>query len=123
MKVRDVLTAVSRAGPYSEAQILGPRRDTDLVEWRQAAHYIAAEGSNRVSLPQVGRVFNRDHTTILHSRNKVRMACGDHPVLKKVAAVRRQYDRILRERSTPKEVERDHLESRLRAIWGVPANA
>lgn len=47
-----------------KAMILSPRRQADLVDLRaHIARHLRAEG---LSYPAIGRVLNRDHTTILH---------------------------------------------------------
>lgn len=44
--------------------ILGRKMDRQTVHARQLAMFLAVRAGN--SLPKVGAVFNRDHTTVLH---------------------------------------------------------
>lgn len=55
-------------GPLKIAQILGVRRDRDLVQARAA---IACQLRNDgYSLKRIGEAMNRDHTSILYLINK-----------------------------------------------------
>lgn len=58
----------AREAGCTVAQMLGPQRALHPYRWRamKRAH---EEG---YSLPQIGRAFNRDHTTVLHAVRKVR---------------------------------------------------
>lgn len=48
-------------------RLLDRDRSAPLVWQRQLAMYLATQLTGR-SLPAIGRVFDRDHTTILHAR-------------------------------------------------------
>lgn len=50
--------------------LLGPRRSVKLVEARHKAMIAVALERPKLSLPQIGRLFNRDHTTIIHALQK-----------------------------------------------------
>jgi chromosomal replication initiation ATPase DnaA len=51
-------------GPFRVAQILGPRRDRDLIQARAAlACKLRQDG---YSLKRIGQAMNRDHTSVLH---------------------------------------------------------
>jgi|GEM_PF-2321103 len=50
------------------SQILSPSRRADAVEARMIITYVA-RGMTGQSLPQLGRMFTRDHTTLLHAIN------------------------------------------------------
>jgi chromosomal replication initiator protein len=50
----------------SELEFLSNRRDKEFVKARIAANWIAKEFTLH-SFPTIGGVFNRDHTTIIHS--------------------------------------------------------
>lgn len=67
---RDIISRVAAAHGYTLAQIIGPRLEKKLVHARFDAVKAVAEGRPDMSLPQIGRVFNRDHTSILHALNK-----------------------------------------------------
>lgn len=66
MKIRSpiVLAGVSEAFGIPVEDILGPSREQRLVLARNAA-YLIARRMTGMSYPQVGRVFNRDHSTII----------------------------------------------------------
>ena len=54
-----------------EAAIRGPQRRRDMTQARQVAMYLIRSMTN-LSLDDIGREFgNRDHTTVLHSLDKV----------------------------------------------------
>ena len=54
-----------------EASIRGPQRRRDMTQARQVAMYLIRSMTN-LSLDDIGREFgNRDHTTVLHSLDKV----------------------------------------------------
>lgn len=58
------------------ADILGPSRIADISSARHTAMARARaierpDGSPRYSLPMIGRVFNRDHTTVLYAVRKM----------------------------------------------------
>ena len=51
-------------------QILGTSRTKDVVQARQVAIYLIRSITN-LSLPEIGKVFGKDHTTIMHSLSKI----------------------------------------------------
>lgn len=52
--------------------LIGPRRDVHIVRARHEAIWLARQRFDPpLSLPQIGRAFHRDHTTILHAIRKV----------------------------------------------------
>ena len=54
-----------------EAAIRGPQRRRDMTQARQMAMYLIRSMTN-ISLDDIGREFgNRDHSTVLHSLDKV----------------------------------------------------
>ena len=51
---------------------LNSKKKSNSIAWpRQVAMYIATELTS-LSLPEIGREFNRDHTTVLHAKEKVK---------------------------------------------------
>lgn len=60
--------AVARRVPMIE--MISCRRQRDVVHARQLAIYLAKQLTPR-SLPQIGRRFHRDHTTVLHAIRQV----------------------------------------------------
>lgn len=74
----------------TQAEIKGNRRDKNVVFARQVAMYLVRELTN-FSLPEIGGFFGgKDHTTVLHSYNKIK-GC-----LVKNMKVRGDLERIIR---------------------------
>lgn len=48
---------------------------------RQVAHYLTRKMLKK-SLPEIGRIYDRDHTTVLHSVSRVETAIGKSASLK-----------------------------------------
>jgi chromosomal replication initiation ATPase DnaA len=70
--------------------ITSSRRDQVFVRPRQIAMYLATE-LTRESLPKLAYVFNRrDHTTVMHSRNKIRALIKSSPAEAAAIAALRQ---------------------------------
>jgi chromosomal replication initiator protein len=66
-----ILSEVSSFYKIDEKQITGPGRQAALVTARQTAMFLIRE-MTAMSLEQIGeRVFSRDHTTVMHSINRV----------------------------------------------------
>lgn len=86
LSARDIATTVGRARGFGFKEILSIRRFGPLVEARQECIFFAWAMTS-LSLPQIGRAFGKDHTTVLHAVRKVckqkgldygnRVACCD----------------------------------------------
>lgn len=64
-----VIVSATHLKPYKD--LLGPSRRAELCRLREQIYYEAAR--HGFSLPQIGRVFNRHHTSILSGlRNEQR---------------------------------------------------
>ena len=76
--VRDVLAMVARHYEVRVSDISGPSRERQFLVARQAAMYLLHDHRG-VSLSQIGRLLDRDHTTVRASVLKVRqsIACGE----------------------------------------------
>jgi chromosomal replication initiation ATPase DnaA len=61
---------------YTVGDILSQRRDKRLTAVRQLCMYAVHKRRPDLSLPQIGKVFKRDHTTILHAIRKIESANG-----------------------------------------------
>jgi len=60
-------------------EILSHRREMPVVFVRQVVAYLCTEVTTK-SLPEIGRFLNgRDHTTIMHARNKIRALVASSP--------------------------------------------
>ena len=71
LAVREIIEAAALASGIDVEEIRGPRRATDLVRWRQAAIYLAVVLRPDLSFPAIGRIFNRDHSTVMYGFEKV----------------------------------------------------
>lgn len=68
-RTRRIIKAVAEHYGVPVAVVLGPDTHRVNVRARQAAQAAVWIETN-LSLPQVGRYFRRDHTTVLHSIRK-----------------------------------------------------
>lgn len=50
----------------------GPRRTKNIVCARQSIFWLVRETCPGMSLPHIGRLLRRDHTTVLHGINRVK---------------------------------------------------
>lgn len=65
-------------------ELLSARRSQQTARCRQVAMYLAVELTS-ASYPQVGRAFDRDHTTVLYGVRKIREALAvDHDLARVV---------------------------------------
>lgn len=72
LSVRAVVEAVSGVTGFAPADIVGPRRQRELVRARQIAMYFTKTYCRHLSFPEIGRRMGaRDHTTILHGVRKI----------------------------------------------------
>jgi chromosomal replication initiator protein len=53
------------------ADILGKKRNKEIVMPRQIAMFLAREMGS-MSYPDIGRAFARDYTTVIHSYEKIK---------------------------------------------------
>ena len=65
-----ILREVSNYYCIPVEKLRGSGRSRDMVLPRQVAMYLVRQLTD-YSLPEIGKVFSRDHTTVLHSINKV----------------------------------------------------
>lgn len=63
--------------------ILGSARNKDIVLARQVSIYLIRSITN-LSLPEIGKVFNQHHTTIMHSLDKVEKLMKDNRELSEI---------------------------------------
>lgn len=63
---RIIVKLVSLRSGAKVDDIVGPRRDKAIVPVRQQAIRLIHSHCSHLSLPAIGRIFNRDHTTILY---------------------------------------------------------
>jgi len=70
IKVEDIQKRVASHFKVSRADILSSRRTPAMVRPRQIAMYLSKHLTQH-SLPEIGRHFGRDHTTVLHAIQKI----------------------------------------------------
>lgn len=61
-----LMKAAIKGCDVTKADLKGKSRKRHLARTRQALMVLLYENTN-MSLPDVGQVFNRDHTTVLHA--------------------------------------------------------
>ncbi len=81
-----VIDEVSRYFDVSVDKIKGDRKTADIVLPRQIAMYIIREKTS-LSLPEIGKALGgKNHTTVLHSINKIAEAVKQDPQVHKIVA-------------------------------------
>ena len=79
-----IIRATAAAYGFSVEEVLSPSRRQPLVLCRQISMYLCRELTD-LSLPKIGQQFQRDHTTVLHSVEKVkRILRSDRKVFDRV---------------------------------------
>ena len=68
-----IISQVSRFYSIDESVLRGTLKNKGTAEARQVAMYLIRQLTN-LSLPEIGREFGRDHSTVLHSIRKVEMS-------------------------------------------------
>jgi DnaA-like protein len=96
ISVRSVIQAAAAHFDVSFIDLLAMRRRHDLCYRRHIAMYVAAAVTTS-SLVQIGRMFQRDHTTILHGVGRIKelISSGDTQANADVVAVRARIDRFV----------------------------
>lgn len=79
-RIKSVITAVAEYYRISLNDIVCHRRSREVALPRQVAMYLAKELTTN-SLPEIGRVLDRDHSTILHGCRKIATLRLQDPVL------------------------------------------
>ena len=80
-----IISEVSRFYGIEETVLRGTLKNKSTAEARQIAMYLVRKMLN-LSYPDIGREFGRDHTTVLHSVNKIEslLQKDDHPLHKTI---------------------------------------
>ena len=76
-----IITQVCKFYSVDEATLRGPLKTKGIAEPRQLAIYLIRKLTN-LSLPDIGKEFDRDHATILYSIRKVEVAIKNDSSLK-----------------------------------------
>ena len=80
-----IIDMVCKHESFEKSQVLGNRKKADVTLARQIAFWLACECTGQ-SLPAIARVFRRDHTTVIHGRDKIEM------LIQEDAGLRRRLD-------------------------------
>ncbi|MDO4723638.1 MAG: chromosomal replication initiator protein DnaA [Comamonadaceae bacterium] len=80
ISVENIQKTVADFYKIKVADMLSKKRPASIAKPRQIAMYLAKELTQK-SLPEIGEMFGRDHTTVLHAVNKVRLERQQHTEL------------------------------------------
>lgn len=69
--IADVVKAASRRYGFTPQQLTGKQREKELVRARHIAMFAAIKITGR-ELKRIGKVFDADHTTVVHARDKIK---------------------------------------------------
>jgi len=81
--VDTIIQVVSDHFKMPVADILGKKRNKEIVLPRQVAMFLARE-MGQMSYPDIGRAFGRDYTTVIHSYEKIKTETKKDSALKNV---------------------------------------
>ncbi len=87
IEAETIIEVVADHFKIAVTDLLGKKRNKEIVMPRQVAMYLARE-MGAMSYPDIGRAFDRDYTTVIHSFEKVKAE------LKKDAALRQAISEI-----------------------------
>lgn len=90
--IENIMRMVSGYYNIRVADLSSKRRSRSLARPRQIAMALAKELTEH-SLPEIGRAFDKDHTTVLHACKKIRELRADDP------RIREDYENLLRQLS------------------------
>ena len=68
--IRQIIQCVADYYNVKTSELIGKRRTRNVVRPRQIAIFLAKSLTTK-SLPDIGREFNRDHTTVIHSITRI----------------------------------------------------
>lgn len=76
----EVIQAVAECGGVSAGSMLTSWRASHVARLRQLSMLIIrSEACPHMSLPDIARIFDRDHTTIIHGIRAARKAIAENP--------------------------------------------
>lgn len=85
--IEDVVKEAAAITGYSVGELISPWRPRSLARARQFAYWLMKKRLPHLSLPQIGRAFLRDHTSVLHGLRVVEREKGSPPMRDWIAAV------------------------------------
>ena len=65
--VQRIIDICCRTWGVTEGQLKSEVRDRKLVEPRQVAQYLISMHTKNIGVERIGKMFNRNHATVLHS--------------------------------------------------------
>ena len=90
--VREIIRTVADYYNLKPGEITGKRRARSVVRPRQIAIFMAKMLTTK-SLPDIGREFNRDHTTVIYSIQRVeKMIATDGTIAEDIEIIRRRLE-------------------------------
>ena len=81
-----ILKTIGSLYGVSLEQLIGERRHARLSLARHVAMYLF-KIDLRMSLPQIGKVLNRDHTSVLHGYRRIKDAIGQDVEMDRIVAL------------------------------------
>jgi hypothetical protein len=66
-----IVASVGLEWMVTQDEMMSPRRQERIVRARQVAMYLADKLIETWSLPRIGRHFNKDHSTVIHARDRI----------------------------------------------------
>lgn len=75
--VSSIIDAVCAHYRISRGQILSPKRSRFVTNPRHLAIFLTHKFREDLSYPQIGRAFNRDHSSIMHAVGRVKSKWGE----------------------------------------------
>jgi chromosomal replication initiator protein len=87
---KHIVDIVAKQSGLTRSQLLGRSRLPRIVLARQVGMYLCLEMVRAASLPGVGLWFDRDHTTVLHARERMRRRiAADRKFARRIEELRR----------------------------------
>ena len=81
--VDKIIDEVSRTYSISKSDIFSKRKTSEIAYARQISMYIVHE-LTQLSYTSIGKSFNKDHTTVLYTINKIQKLLDKDPSQKKI---------------------------------------
>jgi len=78
VNIEDIQSIVAQEYSITVDEIKSKQRSERLSFPRQIAIYIACEITD-LSLPDIGKFFNKDHSTVIHARDKIKQLLNSDP--------------------------------------------
>lgn len=97
VRFRTAIQAASNVTGIKREHILGRRRLRPYADARQMAMQIVRQ-STKLNLTDIGRLFDRDHSTVIHAINSVRSLIGISDNYRdEFNQILGEYDRLIKE--------------------------